>query len=97
MPPWTGSMTVEMANLRGWSVEPARLDVGAHDVTVWHGARRIGVMVREEFRQWLSMPARPYEAGHSTWSRGHGHMCIAYGTAFFTVAPNAVDDLNSKI
>jgi hypothetical protein len=97
-PTWTGELTLDLRNPRGWSVRAAELTVRRDTVVVRHEGRNLAVLDRDFFRRWLGEPEPvPYAVDDLVWSVQIGMTFMTSGSTTFRVEPDSLRELVAVI
>lgn len=65
---WTGRMEFDLSNGQGFQVGTVEVVVRMDHLSLWLGNRTLAVMDRDQFRQWLIEPEKPYQIDDVMWS-----------------------------
>jgi hypothetical protein len=74
--PWTGRTGFDLLNGRGWRVGTVEISLMPSDVTIDLDGRRLAVIDRTEFREWLIHPRSPLRADDLAWFTETGLTCL---------------------
>lgn len=93
-----GQVNVALLNGRGWLVRTIRLDVQAASIIAADGDQVLAQLDRQQFREWLSNPAEPLQAGAVIWCVQDGTMCVDIeGSVPYIVSTETIDHLSEVI
>ncbi len=95
---WTGELTLDLLNNRGWSVGAAELTVQESTVIVRYDGRSLATMDRDWFRRWLTQPhPEPCIADDLIWTVQLGITFLMTGTAVYRLTPESLRTLVAVI
>lgn len=94
---WTGRLTFDAKNGRGWRVGTVVLDVDLSHLTITYGTRKRAVIDRGDFRDWLLRPSAPLPVDDVVWRSESDGIYIVIGGLTYAVPDFVVQRLDTVI
>ena len=94
---WTGRLTFDAKNGRGWRVGTVVVDVDLAELTITYGTRKRAVIDRGDFRDWLLRPGTPLPVDDVVWHSQADGIYIVIGGLTYAVPDFVVQRLDTVI
>jgi len=94
---WTGRLSFDAKNGRGWRVGTVVVDVDLSDLTITYGTRKRAVIDRGQFRDWLLRPATALPVDDVVWSSRSDGIYIVIGGLTYAVPDFVVQRLDAVV
>ena len=65
---WTGRMEFDLSDDQGSPAGTVEVVVRIDHLSLWYGNRTLAVMDRDQFRNWLIDPEKPFQIDDVMWS-----------------------------
>jgi len=94
---WTGRLSFDAKNGRGWRVGTVVVDVDLAEMTITYGTRKRAVIDRGDFRDWLLRPRSPLPVDDVIWTSQADGIYIDIGGLTYAVPDFVVQRLDNVI